>query len=1021
MRPQAATSRFLCIALVLGSANVAADGLPVCAASGDQHGVTVCRDGWGGMLLAWEDRRGADLDVYAHRLDAAGAPHPMWPTNGVPVCTANGDQREVRIAIDGVDGAFIAWQDRRNGAIDLYLQRITADGAAATGWPADGVLACGAPGVQSDLVIATDGASGVFLAWTDYRVPLDAEVYVLHLDALGRRPSGWPADGLRVCNATGTQRAPAMIAGKGGHHALIAWEDDRSGAFAAYVRRVADPGHVVGNWPLNGVRLGNASGDQTSVAIATDGAGGAFVTWEDRRGVDVDLYLQRVNAAGEFIRPWRPEGHALCEVIGNQLAPQLVADGVGGVLAVWFDARAGSQYDIYAHRFDASGSPVGGWSFGGNPLCTASGDQVYPSATADGAGGVLAAWGDARGTAFDAYTARITSEGRRGACWPGDGLLLCDVAGDQENVVLATDGMGGAVFAWEDRRAGGADIYASRIDLATVDAAAWPSGAVVVTGAGGDQFIGSSRGPTATSDGAGGAFFTWLDARDAGNDIYVQRLSSAGVVAGGWNPDGNAACTAPGLQDVPLLIRDDTGGIYALWSDARGGESQRDVYAQRLTGDGAVAAGWNPQGIAVCSAVEAQHSIAAIPDGGGGFFAFWQDRRDGATAKLFGIRMNSDTTIPSGWQRDGHALCATPGDQTAPSAILSSSGNVLLIWQDRRNGVDFDLRGLGLTPSGGLATGWDFDANGIVVAPGDDIEPRVVSDGTGGAFVLWKRMQGTASQLRLQRIGANGQRVAGWPADGILIEGQSGYEHHLAADATGGAHIVWGTVRGGRARLFVQRVAPSGALRWASSGVPVDAGGGNQLSAAFAPDGGGGVLIAWMDVESAVTIRTQHLDAGGARAPGWSGTGQALHDISNQHPNAPALVADGDGCSIVSWFDVRPGTGLDLFATRLHPDRGFVVDAAAPHRAPITPWPNPFVTATRVRFDLPTTATYDVEVFDVRGRRVRRLLREVRTAGAWNVDWDGRRDDGTAAASGVYWMLARADGFTARCKVVRER
>lgn len=1007
---------------MLASATAArADGLPVCTASGDQLGIALCRDGRGGMFLAWDDRRGADSDVYAHRLDAAGAPHSSWPSNGVPVCTLVGDQRDVRIATDGAGGAFVAWQDRRNGAIDIYLQRITAEGGVAIGWPAGGALACGAPGVQSDLVLAADGTGGVFLAWTDYRVQLDGDVYALHLNALGHRLSGWPADGRRVCNASGTQRLPAMIAGDGGHHALIAWEDDRDGAFGAYAQRVADSGHSASVWPMNGVRLGLAPGDQTALAIATDGAGGAFVVWEDRRNANVDLYLQRVSAAGEFVRPWRVEGHALCVVSGSQLAPRLVADGAGGVISVWFDARAGAQFDVYAHRFDASGAPVAGWSFGGNPLCTASGNQVYPAAIADGAGGVLAAWGDGRGAAFDAYAARITGNGRRGSCWPGDGLSLSDAGGDQANVVLATDGTGCAVFAWEDHRTGGTDVYAARVDLATVDADAWPSDPVVVSGADGDQFASLSRGRATTSDGAGGAFFAWVDARDAGNDIYVQRLSSAGAVTSGWNAGGNAACTAPGLQDAPLLVRDGTDGVYALWSDGRGGETQRDIYAQRLTGGGTVAAGWNLQGVAVCSAGDAQHSIAAIPDGAGGFFAFWQDRRDGATAKLFGIRMNAAATIAAGWQNDGRALCAAPGDQAAPGAALTASGNAFVVWQDRRNGLDFDLRGLGITPAGGLVTGWDADGNAVVVGAGDDIEPRIAADDTGGGFVLWKRVLGTASQLRLQRLLMNGQRAAGWPADGILIEGQSSFEHDLAADATGGAHVVWGAVRGGRARLFVQRVAPGGGLQWTPGGVPVDAGGGSQMSAAFAPDAAGGVLVAWMDVESAVTIRTQHIEASGARAAGWSGVGHALQGAMHHHPNGPALVTDGDGCSIVSWFDVRPGTGLDLFAARLHPDRSFTVDAVAPREAQLTAWPNPFVNATRVRFVFPTAATYSVDVFDARGRRVRRLMQEARTAGSWDIGWDGRRDDGTTAASGVYWLQARGTGFTARCKLVRER
>ena len=50
-----------------------------------------------------------------------------------------------------------------------------------------------------------------------------------------------------------------------------------------------------------------------------------------------------------------------------------------------------------------------------------------------------------------------------------------------------------------------------------------------------------------------------------------------------------------------------------------------------------------------------------------------------------------------------------------------------------------------------------------------------------------------------------------------------------------------------------------------------------------------------------------------------------------------------------------------------------------------------------------------VEVYDVRGAHVRTLLRGAIAAGRHALAWDGRSDDGAAAAPGVY--LVRAYGF----------
>jgi hypothetical protein len=58
-----------------------------------------------------------------------------------------------------------------------------------------------------------------------------------------------------------------------------------------------------------------------------------------------------------------------------------------------------------------------------------------------------------------------------------------------------------------------------------------------------------------------------------------------------------------------------------------------------------------------------------------------------------------------------------------------------------------------------------------------------------------------------------------------------------------------------------------------------------------------------------------------------------------------------------------------------------------------------------------------VRVFDLRGRLVRTLLDEV-LRGSAGVCWDGRDATGHRAASGVYFVLLRADEHRAAVKIV---
>jgi len=70
--------------------------------------------------------------------------------------------------------------------------------------------------------------------------------------------------------------------------------------------------------------------------------------------------------------------------------------------------------------------------------------------------------------------------------------------------------------------------------------------------------------------------------------------------------------------------------------------------------------------------------------------------------------------------------------------------------------------------------------------------------------------------------------------------------------------------------------------------------------------------------------------------------------------------------------------------------------------------PNPFNPSTTISFDLPVSMHAVLEVFDVRGRRVARLLDAGLPAGRHDVVWDGRDAQGRAAGSGVYFYRLQA-------------
>ena len=146
-----------------------------------------------------------------------------------------------------------------------------------------------------------------------------------------------------------------------------------------------------------------------------------------------------------------------------QAQPDIASDGAGGALLVWEDPRPGSNgKDIYAQRIDSSGNAL--WQADGVLLCQADDDQRYPKIVSDGFGGAVVTWWDHRDdtiTNIDVYAQRVDASGS--VVWQTDGVTVCAASGDQDEVYMVTDGGWGGIISWEDSRGADDDIYAQRV------------------------------------------------------------------------------------------------------------------------------------------------------------------------------------------------------------------------------------------------------------------------------------------------------------------------------------------------------------------------------------------------------------------------------------------------------------------------------------------------------------------------------------------------------------------------------
>jgi hypothetical protein len=427
--------------------------------------------------------------------------------------------------------------------------------------------------------------------------------------------------------------------------------------------------------------------EQTEPRIAPDGMGGAFIVWQDEAG-GYRIVAQRIDHLGHLL--WPEDGIIVCDESMEQYDPLICSDGVGGAIIAWGDNRNRvyeDEWDIYGQRLDSDGVPQ--WTDGGVEICTTFGSQWLADLVSDGLGGAIIAWEDwSAGTISDLYLQRIGPGGVK--IWGPEGVLVSDIAGSQELPSLLADGAGGAIVAYQEDHVGW-NIYAQRIGSG--GQLLWLVGGVPICVAVEGQYE-----PEVTTDGAGGAVIVWNDYRrgDFRNDLYAQRVNASGAVQ--WTVNGVAVCTAAENQEGPVLVPDGGGGAIIAWGDWRNFmTSGEDIYAQRLDGSGVRQ--WQMEGVPVCTATNYQWYQQIVSDDAGGAIVVWSDWRTGVVGNYDIYAQRIDQTGALCWDPNGISVSTADGEQGDATVLADGAGGMFVAWEDDR-WLDYDIYALRIAGDG---------------------------------------------------------------------------------------------------------------------------------------------------------------------------------------------------------------------------------------------------------------------------------------------------------------------------------
>ena len=256
--------------------------------------------------------------------------------------------------------------------------------------------------------------------------------------------------------------------------------------------------------------------------------------------------------------------------------------------------------------------------------------------------------------------------------------------------------------------------------------------------------------------------------------------------------------------------------------------------------------------------------------------------------------------------------------QLFPSAVSDGSGGAVIMWEDYRTGNDWDVYAQRINNENTLL----WNQKGVIISAADRNQRRLQMVGYDShAIVVWNDRRRIHSwDIFIQAIDHEGKVL--WDVDGIpiCIDDTDQSTQAILADGEGGAIVVWEDERRSSEfqDLFIQRVDSEGSVLWRQDGIPVYMSESSQSEPILVADGLSGFYIIWWDV---IGYDTWHIMAHRYNLDGtpiWDSP--VLVSPSEGMQGIPRVVSDDENGIIVVWQIYENFINDQIYAQRINPD-----------------------------------------------------------------------------------------------------
>ncbi len=449
------------------------------------------------------------------------------------------------------------------------------------------------------------------------------------------------------------------------------------------------------------------------------------------------------------------------------------------------DGDYGGDVDVVAQQVSQGGQPLWNANSPGGftvsvPVATSEFSERHPVAVPDGRGGTFVAYEAFPNEGPMAGHSRIWAQhlDARGHPTWNEGMRSVEVGSNPafvaSNPVLVPDGRGGVVVVYEaefveGEHAGDRDIMAQRI--ARFGTPLWGEGLLVASSGMLEQ------SPSAVSDGRGGALIVFeSEARDgeyAGDsEIMAQRVSRRGRVL--FNGGARSLVVSAGrvAERSPVAVSDGRGGVIALFEQHVLDGPYLDrvwIAGQRVSRQGRLKWNGGQRSTAVSLGPFVHAELSAVSDGRGGAIAAFEgvlaETDEPENSEVFAQRIDGQGRLRYGQGGQAVLVASSRQAEVRPRLVSDGKGGAIVVFEQPQPDQGKVLAAQRLDAFGQKQWG-DRGRTSVVVSDraSPDANPVVAPDGQGGVLVFFEEPLTDVAVLehkviKGQRVNALGERV----------------------------------------------------------------------------------------------------------------------------------------------------------------------------------------------------------------------------------------------------------------------